>query len=150
MARFIRNRSAFTLIELLVVFAVVAVLAALIVPAVQRARETARRVQCITNVKQIALAMQAYHDVHRVFPLNYGNGVYDVFDRGASWMQMILPMVGQDNLYKQIQWGAPLAAPANTAVARTPIAVYLCPSDPTSGLMDFRANVPGVWAVNNY
>jgi prepilin-type N-terminal cleavage/methylation domain-containing protein len=67
--RFREARSGFTLIELLVVIAIIAVLIALLLPAVQSAREAARRVQCINNLKQMGLALQNYHDVSQRFPM---------------------------------------------------------------------------------
>ncbi|HWL07598.1 MAG TPA: DUF1559 domain-containing protein, partial [Planctomicrobium sp.] len=102
-----RSRSAFTLIELLVVIAVIAILVALLLPAVQQAREAARRTQCKNNLKQIGLALHNYHDAHGVFPINTtsskpegtgcGNGFY-------SWLALILPQMEQSNLYNSINF----------------------------------------------
>jgi type II secretory pathway pseudopilin PulG len=145
-----RSIPAFTLIELLVVIGLVAVLVALILPAVQQARESARRTECASRVRQLALALHSYHDMHRIFPINYGYGPYSSDNRGASWLQLILPHVEQGNLYARLQFGAPLSDPANTEVARTVVPVFICPSDSNPGAMTFRSNVPGLWGVQNY
>src|SRR5436853_47978 len=91
-----RRRSGFTLIELLVVIAIIAVLVGLLLPAVQQARESARRTQCRNNLKQIGLALHNYLDANKVFPPAFclGSGV------GGTWSPMarILPFVDQGNL----------------------------------------------------
>ncbi len=144
------DRTAFSLIELLVAVVIIGVLLALILPAVQSARQAARLVTCRNNLKQILLAMQSYETTHQVFPLSYGKGVFSADNTGASWMQLILPQIDQANLFGKLRFGMPLSDPGNTAVAQTVIPVFLCPGDGGNGRMGFRANVPGVWAVNNY
>ena len=91
-----RSSGGFTVIELLVVIAVIAVLIALLVPAVQRARESANRTECLSNLKQIGLAMHGYHDVHKTFP-NTRNGYM-----GRTWCVSIMPFIEHDSLYKQM------------------------------------------------
>jgi prepilin-type N-terminal cleavage/methylation domain-containing protein/prepilin-type processing-associated H-X9-DG protein len=144
------DSSGFTLIELLVAVAIIALLAALILPAVQTVRESARRTQCKNNIKQLVLAMQTYESAQQVYPLSYGKGPFTGDNTGASWMQMILPGIEQGNLCANLRFGRPLSDPQNTAVAQTVVPAFLCPSDDSNGLMGFRANVPGIWAVNNY
>src|SRR5688572_19819323 len=101
----------FTLIELLVVIAIIAVLIGLLLPAVQAAREAARRAQCVNNMKQIGLGLHTYHDMANVFP---GGSVMDLSNNGAnqwgdgsnhfSWRVMILPQVEQNNIFNTINF----------------------------------------------
>lgn len=151
MNRLMSPRRGFTLVELLVAIAVISLLIALLLPAVQAAREAARRMLCKNNLKQLALALHTYHDAHGVFPLNYGQGPYSDENTGTSWLQQILPFVDQANLYGKIQFGRPLSDPANSGVAQTTVPLFLCPSDAgNTGRMGFRSNVPGMWGVQNY
>src|SRR5579872_5730558 len=94
------DRRGFTLIELLVVIAIIAVLVALLLPAVQQAREAARRVQCKNNLKQLGLALHNYHDVtSNTFPPGYVN---TNSDGGWGWMSMLLPHLDQGPLYNML------------------------------------------------
>ena len=137
--------------ELLVAMAIIGILVALILPAVQNAREAARRLQCKNQIRQIVLAMHQYHDAHGSLPLNFGYGPYTDANSGASWMQRVLPFLDQANLHSRILVGQPLNAPQNRAVAEFVVPVFLCPSDANfGGRSDFRSNVPGTWAINNY
>src|SRR6476620_11624197 len=100
-----RRRSAFTLIELLVVIAIIAILIAMLVPAVQKVRDAAARTQCQNNIKQLALALHNYHDARKMFPPgvitskpepNPGNGT-----SGPGWTVTILPYIEDDTRYQQ-------------------------------------------------
>jgi prepilin-type N-terminal cleavage/methylation domain-containing protein/prepilin-type processing-associated H-X9-DG protein len=127
----------FTLIELLVVIAIIAVLIALLLPAVQSAREAARRIQCVNNLKQIGLAMQNYHDVMLSFPPGakyYGWG---------TWYHFTMPFLEQATLQNAYNFqGATnttpslsYSSPQNTTVSYARIATFQCPSDqPTAPL----------------
>src|SRR5271165_3671553 len=98
------RRKAFTLIELLVVIGIIGVLLALLLPAVQKIREAAARMQCANNLKQIALATHTYHDGQGRLPINYLPGPLGPYGPGYpswSWLARILPYTEQENLYRQ-------------------------------------------------
>ncbi len=131
---------AFTLVELLVVITVIGVLVALLLPAVQAAREAARRGQCSKQVCQFGLALHAYTYFHGVFPPGciVSVGKFPEFDpwteasvagpgrHGTSWLLMILPYLEQANLYHG--WNFAADVMGNVAVAQTDIAGFYCPS----------------------
>jgi len=124
-----RNRRGFTLIELLVVIAIIAVLIGLLLPAVQKVREASARSACANNLKQIALAVHGYANVHDYFPINSGTSLANTAPNW-SWLARILPHIEQDNLYQLA--GIPTGL-MNTAGAmqamQTPVKTFLCPSD---------------------
>ncbi|MBM4097919.1 MAG: DUF1559 domain-containing protein [Planctomycetes bacterium] len=137
-------RKGFTLIELLVVIAIIAVLIGLLVPAVQKVREAANRMNCANRQKQIALALHNYHDANGLFPpgqpLGYFSGTWyanvGTMDRNRSnWSAFILPYIEQDALGTQLQT---LLGNQNggytcfAAFSTTVIPTFLCPSDPGS------------------
>jgi prepilin-type N-terminal cleavage/methylation domain-containing protein len=98
-----RGRSAFTLVELLVVIAIIGILVALLLPAIQAAREAARRTQCTNNLKQLALACHNHHDTHGELPYSTYDGQYNTNSRGYSWIAHILPHIEQQALYDGIK-----------------------------------------------
>jgi prepilin-type N-terminal cleavage/methylation domain-containing protein/prepilin-type processing-associated H-X9-DG protein len=139
----LRPRRAFTLIELLVVIAIIAVLIALLLPAVQSAREAARRMQCVNNLKQIGLAIHNYHSTNGVFPEGSAInacGEANAFGWYASWadnqsaLSLLLPYLEQGPLYNatNFDFTAIFSGGRNDTATLTIISGFLCPSDPNS------------------
>ena len=116
----------FTLIELLVVIAIIAILIALLLPAVQQVREAARRTQCKNNLKQIGLAIHNYHDVYNTFPNANANSTLS----GGSLFTSILPLIDQGNSYRYYDFNLTNSDPHNVDVTGQVITSYLCPSSP--------------------
>lgn len=155
-----RFRRGFTLVELLVVIAIVGLLVALLLPAVQAARESARRIQCVNNLKQMGIAMQSYADVNRGLP---PNGIYaysgSAVTATSPWsaVSRLLPYIEKENLSRQIDFSTPYASQPGISSRR--IGIYICPSeindrgsgvDPVYGnknyTLNYAANL-GTWAV---
>ena len=125
MASKLKERRAFTLIELLVVIAIIGVLVALLLPAVQSAREAARRAECKNHLKQLALAMHNYHDAHRRFPSGY------IVETGWGWGTMLLPFIDQRPLFETVRPSGEMDLSNSPLLdqLRTPLALFECPSD---------------------
>ena len=139
-----RNRRGFTLIELLVVIAIIAILIGLLVPAVQKVREAAARAQCLNNLKQMGVALHSYHGDRASFPPglvsqlanpgwvmppNNCNAAAPDLGPGWSFFATLLPYIEQGNLFKSIRFDLPITDPINAAARRTPVPIYVCPSD---------------------
>lgn len=132
-------RGGFTLVELLVVIAIIGILIALLLPAVQAAREAARRSQCSNNLKQMGLALHNYHDIFKVFPPGYVDEKPNSGQDGHGWMLnvFLLPFMEQQSLYDQLNTRdrMNLANAAQLSLTRTVVGGFLCPSstelDPT-------------------
>lgn len=137
-----QTRRGFSLIELLAVMAILAVLVGLLVPAVQQARETARRVQCQQNLRQLGLALHNYHDVHQILPpgaLVIGPAFRTL--SGWGWGAMILPQVDQSALYSRVNFDLGTAVGPNRDVIPSPLSIWRCPSD--SQPVNVTVPIPG-------
>ena len=119
------TKRGFTLVELLVVIAIIGILIALLLPAVQAAREAARRSHCSNNLKQHGLAMHNYHDTYKTLPC----AAMQSGTRGLNWLHSLLPYIEQQALYDQWDYSIDYHAGTNTALIRTTIAAHQCPSD---------------------
>ena len=134
------SRAAFTLVELLVVIAIIAMLVSLLLPAVQSARESARRVHCQNNLKQLGLAMHLFHDSHGHFPAGHtgDNGPSTAKnDYEHSWMTFLLPFVEEQALYDQYRfdkrWNQGVNGRYVTRGPNSNLDVQLCPSSEHAG-----------------
>ncbi len=133
------SRHGFTLVELLVVIAIIGVLVALLLPAVQAAREAARRSQCSNNLKQLAIGFHNYHDTHKKLPLTSSwitkppNAPQNSNWNGYSAHTMVLPFIEQTTVYNQFRWDQyhydNIGTPGALTVGRTRIGTFLCPTD---------------------
>ena len=129
-----KTRKGFTLVELLVVIAIIGLLLALLLPAVQAAREAARRTQCFNNLKQIGLGLQNYHDAAHCFPPGY----LSAFDSsgndtgpGWGWAAFILPQLEQASVQRILDFNLPVEHPLNARGRIASLSVFRCPSDPS-------------------
>src|SRR5262245_17405470 len=136
-----RRRRGFTLVELLVVIAIIGVLVALLLPAVQAARESARRSQCSNHLKQLGLSVHSFEDMHKVLvPArmeNYG---------GVTWAAFILPFLEQDNFYKQWdinRWYYDQGPNGNTT-RQTQLKIFYCPSRQRNVNLSRNNDVPEI------
>jgi prepilin-type N-terminal cleavage/methylation domain-containing protein len=143
------RRSGFTLVELLVVIAIIGVLVALLLPAVQSARESARRMSCQNNIRQIAIAVHNYHDINKSLPPASTNPALS----GSSGFAAILPFVEQASTFSLYDFSKGNSDPANMAAVSQRIKTYICPScffvrKVPSGDCDANSRAPGTYAFS--
>ena len=153
----------FTLVELLVVIAIIGILIALLLPAVQAAREAARGMQCTNNLKQMCLAAHYHHDAQKKFPPGYFNDAYNpgwgmeyiMNQMSGTWMNVILPNIEQQSLYDlwitEVNKGEWITDQSNVVmkqVREASIPIYTCPSDKHGGLLASASSAAGYWTDN--
>ena len=134
--------SGFTLVELLVVITIIGILIALLLPAVQAAREAARRMQCTNNLKQIGLAILTYENTNQALPM--GANCIPGF-KGHTALTSLLPYVEQSALYDMYDFDQRIYDPVNLEVTRVQVTAFLCPSDTAAG-----RNMNTYFARSNY
>jgi prepilin-type N-terminal cleavage/methylation domain-containing protein len=139
----IERKRAFTLVELLVVIAIIGVLVALLLPAVQAAREAARRTQCLNNLVQIGLALHNYEMAFRVYPPGTINDTGPIVSVPEgyhhNWLVQLLPYLEEQNTYNHIDFDVGVYHENNAAVREVQIATFKCPSSPERGFHDYAA-----------
>ncbi len=129
------RRQAFTLVELLVVIAIIGILVALLLPAVQAAREAARRMQCSNNIRQLGLATHNYESAYNRLPSGWVSlGLSG--EPGWGWSAALLPFMEGGNVTNQIDWRIPIEDSIHDAIRVTVIPSFICPSDPFGNVFE--------------
>ncbi len=136
-------KSAFTLVELLVVITIIGILIALLLPAVQAAREAARRMHCSNNLKQLGLALHNFHAARGELP--YATPYHFSVEHSGTWVATILPYLEQQALYDEFDFKVRMNHANNTEAVRRVVPAVICPSDPAGAapVFDDRDNLAG-------
>jgi len=154
-----QNSAAFTLVELLVVIAIIGILVALLLPAIQAAREAARRTECLNNIRQIGIAFTNYESSKKQLPVGatqrYGNdpvtgAPYTSDPTMFSWVSLLMPFIEEASLHSQVDWTIPLnTRNANGDTSHhIPFATYQCPSDNRVGITNGWYGARGNYVAN--
>lgn len=131
------KRKAFTLVELLVVIAIIGILVGMLLPAVQMVRESARRIRCVNNVRQIAMGLLNYQSTHHSFPPAYRGSSARMFSPGVGWMAHILSEVGQENLQNRFSLNQQVVSLTDQAPRFSTFPLMFCPSSTESSETHF-------------
>lgn len=138
-----KNHKAFTLVELLVVIAIIGILIALLLPAVQAAREAARRCSCVNNLSQVILAVQNYNMAHSVYPPGTINPEGPIANEAQGyhhdWVSQTLPYMEELSTFRHIDFSVGVYDESNATVRKVPLQLLLCPSSPASRSSDAAA-----------
>jgi prepilin-type N-terminal cleavage/methylation domain-containing protein/prepilin-type processing-associated H-X9-DG protein len=137
----------FTLVEILVTIAIMGILMALLLPALQRAREAANRLSCQNNLKQLGVALHNYHGVNNCFPPGLVSDSSTTSDAEASGFTFMLPYLEQDTAYRLYNFDLPWFKPENFQAVGIQIKVFFCPSNRTSGSIDL-VPIAAEWNMN--
>lgn len=144
-----KRRNGFTLVELLVVIAIIGILVALLLPAVQKAREAAQRMQCANNMRNVALGLHNYHSARGVFPPGFN--IQETKEESWGWTTYTLPYLEESALYEQLgvneqtlsEFFMKNKGTANMQAAQTPLSIFRCATDTTPDLLPGKINEPG-------
>ena len=148
------SKNGFTLVELLVVIAVIGILIALLVPAVQMVREVARRTSCSNNMRQIGISLMSYEASYKRLPDGWksNDASISLTSPGWGWSSSVLPFVEGQNVHSKIDFNLPIDHAFNLEIIKTPIPTFLCPSEPASEVVDLGTHNHGGFLVgrSNY
>jgi prepilin-type N-terminal cleavage/methylation domain-containing protein len=142
------RKTGFTLVELLVVIAIIGILVALLLPAVQAAREAARTTSCKNNLHQIGLALHNFHDTNGTFPSGWAANPGPEDGPGWGWLARTMSMMEANNLHDSIDRSLPISDPVNQPYREQVIPNFLCPSDPAEKIV-FIADDSGDTSQHN-